>query len=169
LRAAAREAFAGCTAQSDVVAVAKPETLTAPYDELVRTLRNALTKARAQRTQHTDPSVVDAASPANADHHLAAGIETVLDCTSLSTRRDETVMMNREDNKNLLLAIVLSAVVLLGWNYFYGVPQMEAAAQAQRSQIAASSSPASVTPISWRCSLGCAGARYTGRGGSGCC
>ncbi|MCX7325129.1 MAG: membrane protein insertase YidC [Hyphomicrobiales bacterium] len=52
--------------------------------------------------------------------------------------------MNREDNKNLLLAIVLSAVVLLGWNYFYGVPQMEqqrrAAQQTQPAQ------PGVVTP-----------------------
>ena len=31
----------------------------------------------------------------------------------------------REDNKNLLLAIVLSVVVLIGWNYFYGVPMVE--------------------------------------------
>ncbi|WP_276199519.1 membrane protein insertase YidC [Chelatococcus sp. XZ-Ab1] len=29
------------------------------------------------------------------------------------------------DNKNLLFAIVLSVIVLIGWNYFYGVPQME--------------------------------------------
>jgi YidC/Oxa1 family membrane protein insertase len=29
----------------------------------------------------------------------------------------------REDNKNLLLAIVLSGIVLLGWNYFFGMPQ----------------------------------------------
>jgi len=36
----------------------------------------------------------------------------------------------REDNKNLLLAIVLSVVVLIGWNYFYGVPQMEKQRQA---------------------------------------
>ena len=30
----------------------------------------------------------------------------------------------REDNKNLLLAIILSGIVLIAWNYFYGVPQM---------------------------------------------
>ena len=28
----------------------------------------------------------------------------------------------REDNKNLLLAIVLSGVVLIAWNYFFGMP-----------------------------------------------
>jgi YidC/Oxa1 family membrane protein insertase len=31
----------------------------------------------------------------------------------------------REDNKNLLLAIVLSGIVLIAWNYFYGVPTMQ--------------------------------------------
>ena len=36
----------------------------------------------------------------------------------------------REDNKNLLIAIVLSVVVLIGWNYFYGMPQMEKQRQA---------------------------------------
>jgi YidC/Oxa1 family membrane protein insertase len=36
----------------------------------------------------------------------------------------------REDNRNLLLAIVLSVAVLLGWNYFYGVPQADKQRQA---------------------------------------
>jgi YidC/Oxa1 family membrane protein insertase len=36
----------------------------------------------------------------------------------------------REDNKNLLVAIVLSVVVLIGWNYFYGVPMVERQKQA---------------------------------------
>ncbi len=40
----------------------------------------------------------------------------------------------REDNKNLLIAIVLSVVVLLGWNYFFGVPQMERQRQQQTAQ-----------------------------------
>jgi YidC/Oxa1 family membrane protein insertase len=53
-------------------------------------------------------------------------------------------MMNREDNKNLLLAIVLSAVVLLGWNYFYGVPQMES--QRRAAQPTQTAQPGSVTP-----------------------
>ncbi|MDH3582219.1 MAG: membrane protein insertase YidC, partial [Hyphomicrobiales bacterium] len=30
-----------------------------------------------------------------------------------------------ENNRNFLLAIVLSIGVLLGWNYFFGVPQTE--------------------------------------------
>ena len=43
--------------------------------------------------------------------------------------------MNSTDNKNMLLAIVLSAIVLIGWQYFVGLPQMqrqqEAAKQAE--------------------------------------
>ena len=52
----------------------------------------------------------------------------------------------REDNKNLLLAIVLSVVVLIGWNYFYGVPQMQQQKQAQQTQPTAPAQPAQ-TPI----------------------
>lgn len=70
LRAAAREAFAGCEQRADVVAVAKPETICAPYDQLVRTLHNALTKARPQRKQHPTPS---GSAPRPDPHHLAAG------------------------------------------------------------------------------------------------
>ncbi|WP_079591980.1 membrane protein insertase YidC [Bosea thiooxidans] len=41
----------------------------------------------------------------------------------------------KEDNRNLLLAIVMSVVVLLGWQFFYGVPQMEKQKQiAQQNQ-----------------------------------
>src|SRR5215207_4004223 len=47
----------------------------------------------------------------------------------------------REDNKNLLLAIVLSVVVLIGWNYFYGGQK-----QAQQTQQTAPVQPAQ-TPI----------------------
>ena len=43
--------------------------------------------------------------------------------------------MNNTDNKNMLLAIVLSAIVLIGWQFFVGLPQMqrqqEAAKQAE--------------------------------------
>jgi YidC/Oxa1 family membrane protein insertase len=53
-------------------------------------------------------------------------------------------MMNREDNKNLLLAIVLSAVVLLGWNYFYGAPKMEQDRRA--AQPVQQATPGSVAP-----------------------
>lgn len=47
--------------------------------------------------------------------------------------------MMKEDNRNLLLAISLSVVVLFGWQYFYGVPQMEKQKQiAQQNQQAQS-------------------------------
>ena len=43
--------------------------------------------------------------------------------------------MMKEDNRNLILAITLSVVVLFGWQYFYGVPQMEKQKQiAQQNQ-----------------------------------
>ena len=43
--------------------------------------------------------------------------------------------MMKEDNRNLLLAITLSVVVLLGWQYFYGAPQAERQRQiAQQNQ-----------------------------------
>ncbi|HKG76615.1 MAG TPA: membrane protein insertase YidC [Beijerinckiaceae bacterium] len=37
----------------------------------------------------------------------------------------------RDDNKNLILAIALSIAVLIGWNFFYGVPQMKQQREAQ--------------------------------------
>jgi YidC/Oxa1 family membrane protein insertase len=39
--------------------------------------------------------------------------------------------MNSEDSRNLILAIVLSVLVLIGWNYFYAGPQMQKDRQAQ--------------------------------------
>src|SRR5450631_4110044 len=39
--------------------------------------------------------------------------------------------MNSEDSRNLILAIVLSVAVLIGWNYFYGAPQLQKDRQAQ--------------------------------------
>lgn len=55
-------------------------------------------------------------------------------------------MMMKEDNRNLLLAITLSVVVLLGWQYFYGVPQMDKqkqiAQQNQQAQSQQASQPA---------------------------
>jgi ribonuclease P protein component len=48
LRAAAREAYAGLTERLDIVAVARAETISAPYEDLVRTLRDAPKRARAQ-------------------------------------------------------------------------------------------------------------------------
>ncbi len=63
--------------------------------------------------------------------------------------------MMKEDNRNLLLAIVLSVVVLLGWQFFYGVPQMEKQkqaaqqtqqAQSQQAPAASGTAPAPATP-----------------------
>lgn len=67
LRAAARDAYAASAADRDIVAVARSETISAGYGELVRSFRDALTKARPQRTQQLATVVVDAARPANAD------------------------------------------------------------------------------------------------------
>ena len=45
-------------------------------------------------------------------------------------------MQQPQDNKNLLLAIGLSVLVMVGWNYFYGVPQAEKTRQAaQNAQV----------------------------------
>ena len=44
-------------------------------------------------------------------------------------------MQPQHDNKNFLLAIALSVIVMVGWNYFYGVPQVEKTRQqAQNAQ-----------------------------------
>ncbi|WP_069882299.1 membrane protein insertase YidC [Bosea sp. BIWAKO-01] len=56
----------------------------------------------------------------------------------------------KEDNRNLLLAITLSVVVLLGWQFFYGVPQMEkqkqAAQQSQQAQTQTAQPGSSAAP-----------------------
>ncbi|MGD0563708.1 MAG: membrane protein insertase YidC [Roseiarcus sp.] len=39
--------------------------------------------------------------------------------------------MNSEDTRNIILAIVLSVLVLIGWNYFYAAPQLQKDRQAQ--------------------------------------
>ena len=45
-------------------------------------------------------------------------------------------MQPQPDNKNLLLAIGLSVLVMVGWNYFYGIPQAEKTRQAaQNAQV----------------------------------
>jgi YidC/Oxa1 family membrane protein insertase len=44
--------------------------------------------------------------------------------------------MNSEDTRNLILAIVLSVLVLIGWNYFYAGPQMQKDRQAQTQTLA---------------------------------
>jgi YidC/Oxa1 family membrane protein insertase len=59
------------------------------------------------------------------------------------------------DNRNMILAVILSGIILLGWQYFYNVPQMERqrAQQAQQAELqkaapkaADTTSPASTPP-----------------------
>src|SRR5436190_13172160 len=38
------------------------------------------------------------------------------------------------DHKNTILAVILSGMVLIGWQYFFVVPQMEKQKQAQQAQ-----------------------------------
>src|SRR6202158_3113522 len=38
------------------------------------------------------------------------------------------------DNRNTILAVILSGLVLIGWQYFYNVPQMEKQRAAQQAQ-----------------------------------
>jgi YidC/Oxa1 family membrane protein insertase len=55
--------------------------------------------------------------------------------------------MNSEDSRNLILAIVLSVLVLIGWNYFYGAPQLQKDRQAQtQAQSQANPAAAPGTP-----------------------
>ena len=54
--------------------------------------------------------------------------------------------MMKEDNRNLLLAITLSVVVLLGWQYFYGVPQAEKQKQIAQQNQQAQTAPAPGVP-----------------------
>ncbi|MFZ4532888.1 MAG: membrane protein insertase YidC, partial [Alsobacter sp.] len=54
-----------------------------------------------------------------------------------------------QDNKNFFLAIALSLAVLIGWNYYFGVPQMEKQRQqAQQAQQAPQgSAPSGAAPV----------------------
>ncbi|MFN3674080.1 MAG: membrane protein insertase YidC, partial [Bosea sp. (in: a-proteobacteria)] len=54
--------------------------------------------------------------------------------------------MMKEDNRNLLLAITLSVVVLLGWQYFYGVPQAEKQKQTAQQNQQVQTAPAPGVP-----------------------
>eukprot|EP01036_Dinobryon_divergens_P058820 gene58820-78479_t len=42
--------------------------------------------------------------------------------------------MNKEENTNLFLAIALSILVIVGWNYFYAGPQLEKQRQEKQAQ-----------------------------------
>src|SRR6516165_1826755 len=50
------------------------------------------------------------------------------------------------DQKNTILAIVLSALVLIGWQIFFGLPQVEKQKQIQQQQAQERSQPAPKTP-----------------------
>ena len=55
------------------------------------------------------------------------------------------------DNRNTILAVILSGLVLIGWQYFFNIPQMEkqrAAQQAQSEMVkpAPQAAPGSTTP-----------------------
>src|SRR5580693_4757748 len=48
------------------------------------------------------------------------------------------------DNRNTILAVILSGLVLIAWQYFYNVPQMERqrAQTAMQNELAKSATPA---------------------------
>ncbi len=50
------------------------------------------------------------------------------------------------DNRNYILAIVLSVLILVGWQYFYGMPQMERQRAAQLAAQKTEQAATSVTP-----------------------
>src|ERR1700730_14989397 len=43
-----------------------------------------------------------------------------------------------DNNRNTILAVILSGLILIAWQYFYYVPQQRAAQQAQQAQQAQS-------------------------------
>jgi len=43
-------------------------------------------------------------------------------------------ILNDVDSRNTILAVILSGLVLIGWQYFYNVPQMEKQRAAQQAQ-----------------------------------
>src|SRR6476660_4247925 len=50
------------------------------------------------------------------------------------------------DQKNTILAIVLSALVLIGWQYYFGLPQVEKQKQIQQQQAQERTPPAGAPP-----------------------
>ena len=54
--------------------------------------------------------------------------------------------MNSEDSRNLILAIVLSVLVLIGWNYFYAPKLQQERQNATPSAQSQAASPGSVQP-----------------------
>ena len=65
------------------------------------------------------------------------------------------------DNRNTILAVILSGIVLIAWQYFYNVPQMEKQrAQTQTQAELAKPTPQATPP-------GTTGGSGPGTGGSG--
>ncbi len=52
----------------------------------------------------------------------------------------------KDDNKNVYVAIALSILVIIGWNFFYGWPQMQKQRQAQQ-EAAATQAAGQATPV----------------------
>src|SRR5450631_551205 len=50
------------------------------------------------------------------------------------------------DNRNTILAVILSGLVLIGWQYFFNIPQMEKQRAAQQTQQAQSELAKPATP-----------------------
>ncbi len=46
--------------------------------------------------------------------------------------RQRPAIMNSEDSRNLILAIALSVLVLIGWQYFFAAPQLQKDRAAQQ-------------------------------------
>lgn len=56
------------------------------------------------------------------------------------------------DNRNTILAVILSGIVLIAWQYFYNVPQMEkqraqTQTQAELAKPTAQTTPGSTTRV----------------------
>ena len=50
------------------------------------------------------------------------------------------------DNRNTILAVILSGLVLIAWQYFYNVPQMERQRALQQTQAELTKPPPQATP-----------------------
>src|SRR5271167_4081233 len=49
------------------------------------------------------------------------------------------------DSRNTILAVILSGLVLLGWQYFFNIPQMEKQRTAQQAQNSSAGTPQAST------------------------
>ncbi len=63
-----------------------------------------------------------------------------------ASNRQRPAIMNSEDNRNLILAIALSVLVLIGWQYFFAAPQLQKDRLVQQQAQTQSQTPATPTP-----------------------